>query len=125
MCWFCLLLRMGLGLVMAEAMACGCPVISSTNCGGDDLYTDGVEGFVVPIRDAKAIADRMQMLADQPELRREMGAAALKRVRSLGGWTDYGDQWEKLLLQLTSVELCAANRWFEPGLVMRDEGLSY
>ncbi|MGA8938981.1 MAG: glycosyltransferase family 4 protein, partial [Acidobacteriaceae bacterium] len=92
----------GFGLVMAEAMACGCPVISSTNCGGDDLYIDGVEGFVVPIRDATAIADRMQLLADQPDLRREMGAAALRKVRSLGGWTDYGDRWEKLLIQLTS-----------------------
>ena len=94
----------GLALVQAEAMACGCPVISSTNSGGDDLYTDGVEGFTVPIRDAKAIADRMQLLADQPQLRREMGLAALKRVRSVGGWMEYGDQWEKLLVELTSVK---------------------
>jgi hypothetical protein len=43
----------------------------------------------------------MQLLADQPELRREMGAAALRRVRSMGGWAEYGDRWEALLLQLT------------------------
>jgi glycosyltransferase involved in cell wall biosynthesis len=92
----------GFGLVMAEAMACGCPVISSTNTGGSDLYADGVEGFIVPIRDAKAIEERMQLLADQPILRGEMGAAALRRVRSMGGWTEYGDRWEELLLQLTS-----------------------
>jgi glycosyltransferase involved in cell wall biosynthesis len=87
---------------MAEAMACGCPVISSANTGGNDLYTEGVEGFTIPIRDAKAIADRMQLLADEPELRREMGAAALQRVRSTGGWTEYGNRWEQLLLELTS-----------------------
>jgi glycosyltransferase involved in cell wall biosynthesis len=92
----------GFGLVMAEAMACGCPVISSTNTGGSDLYTDGVEGFIVPIRDAKAIEDRMQMLADDPNLRREMGAAALRRVHSMGGWAEYGDRWEALLLKLTA-----------------------
>jgi alpha-maltose-1-phosphate synthase len=92
----------GFGLVMAEAMACGCPVISSANTGGNDLYTEGVEGFTIPIRDAKAIADRMQLLADEPELRREMGAAALQRVRSTGGWTEYGNRWEQLLLELTS-----------------------
>ena len=34
----------------------------------------------------KAIQDRMQLLADDPNLRREMGAAALRRVRSMGGW---------------------------------------
>jgi starch synthase len=92
----------GLALVQAEAMACGCPVIGSTNSGGDDLYTDGVEGFIVPIRDAKAIQDRMQLLADDPNLRREMGAAALRRVHSMGGWAEYGERWEQLLLQLTA-----------------------
>jgi alpha-maltose-1-phosphate synthase len=92
----------GLALVQAEAMACGCPVIGSTNTGGDDLYTDGVEGFIVPIRDAQAITDRMQRLADEPELQRTMREAALRRVQSMGGWTEYGDRWERLLLQLTS-----------------------
>jgi len=92
----------GLALVQAEAMACGCPVIGSTNTGGDDLYTDGVEGFIVPIRDAQAITDRMQMLADEPELQRTMRAAALRRVQSMGGWTEYGDRWERLLFELTS-----------------------
>ncbi len=92
----------GFGLVMAEAMACGCPVISSTNTGGDDLYTDGVEGFIIPIRDARAITDRMQLLADEPELQRTMRTAALRRVQSMGGWTTYGDRWEELLLELTS-----------------------
>jgi glycosyltransferase involved in cell wall biosynthesis len=91
-----------LALVQAEAMACGCPVIGSTNSGAEDLYTDGVEGFIVPIRDARAIEERMQLLADKPELQREMGAAALRRVRSIGGWAEYGDRWEELLLQLTS-----------------------
>ena len=92
----------GLALVQAEAMACGCPVIGSTNSGGDDLYTDGVEGFIVPIRDPQAIQDRMQLLADDPNLRREMGAAALRRVQSMGGWKEYGDRWEELLLRLTA-----------------------
>ena len=92
----------GLALVQAEAMACGCPVIASTNTGGDDLYTDGVEGFIVPIRDTKELTKRMQLLADDPELRRSMSEAALRRVEALGGWTRYGDQWEKLLLELTS-----------------------
>jgi len=91
----------GFGMVMAQAMACGCPVICSTNTGGPDLLTDGVEGFVVPIRDAEPIALRLQELADDPERQRAMGAAALERVRRLGGWSDYGDRWEALLRKLT------------------------
>jgi starch synthase len=91
----------GFGLVLTEAMACGCPAISSTNTGGEDLYTDGVEGFIVPIRDAGAIAERMQRMADDPALQGEMRAAALRKVRTIGGWAEYGAQWEALLRGMT------------------------
>ena len=91
----------GLALVQAQAMACGCPVICSTNTGGEDLFTDTVEGFVVPIRDPAALTDRMQRLANDPNLQRTLREAALRRVQSIGGWKDYGDRWERLLLSLT------------------------
>jgi glycosyltransferase involved in cell wall biosynthesis len=87
----------GLALVQAQAMACGCPVVCSTNTGGEDLFSDDVEGFIVPIRDPIALADRMQRLADDPGLQQQMREAALKRVRSIGGWKEYGDRWENLL----------------------------
>ncbi len=91
----------GLALVQAQALACGCPVICSTNTGGEDLFSDGVEGFIVPVRDPTALADRMQRLADDPALQETMREAALNRVQSIGGWTDYGDRWEALLRKLT------------------------
>ena len=50
----------GFGLVLGQAMACGCPVIASTNTGAEDLFSDGVEGFIVPIRDPEALRVRMQ-----------------------------------------------------------------
>ena len=90
----------GMALVQAEAMACGCPVIASTNTGADDLFTDGVEGFIVPIRDSEAILERMQQLADDPLLAGEMRAKSLLRVQSMGGWKEYGDRWEHLLSTL-------------------------
>jgi alpha-maltose-1-phosphate synthase len=90
----------GLALVQGQAMACGCPVIATTNTGSEDLFTDGVEGFIVPIRDVHALRDRMQQLAEDPQLQCRMGEAALKRVRNLGGWRYYGDQWETLLKKL-------------------------
>jgi glycosyltransferase involved in cell wall biosynthesis len=90
----------GLALVQGQALACGCPVLCSTNTGGEDLFTDGVEGFIVPIRDAPALTQRMQQLADDPALQQRMSHAALARVRTLGGWGDYGNRWEALLHQL-------------------------
>jgi alpha-maltose-1-phosphate synthase len=92
----------GWGMVMGQAMACGCPVISSDHTGGPDLYTHGVEGFIVPIRSAEAIAESLQQLADDPSLRQAMREAALQRVKSLGGWGDYGAQYAAFLKQLTT-----------------------
>jgi glycosyltransferase involved in cell wall biosynthesis len=87
----------GLALVQGQALACGCPVIASTNTGSEDLFSDGVEGFIVPIRDPDALRARMQQLADDPQLQLQMREAALKRVRDLCGWQQYGDSWVSLL----------------------------
>ena len=92
----------GFGLVITEAMACGCAVIASENTGGPDVIDDGVEGFIIPIRDPGAIADRLQRLADEPDLLASMGKAAQQRVRSVGGWDAYGDTYEHLARSLTS-----------------------
>lgn len=90
----------GFGMVQGEAMACGCPVLATSNSGAENLFTDGVEGFIVPPRDAVAITDRLQRLVDDPTLQQRMSAAALDRVQHLGGWNDYGDRWAQLLQQL-------------------------
>jgi len=91
----------GLALVQVQALACGCPVVATTATGAEDLFTDGIEGFIVADRDSAALADRLQQLADDPALRKEMSAAALARVTTLGGWDQYGDQWDRLLHALT------------------------
>jgi alpha-maltose-1-phosphate synthase len=91
----------GFGLVMAQAMACGCPVIGSEHTGAPDLLTNGVDGFVVPIRSGAAIAERLQQMADDPLLQQRMSEAAMVRVQSLGGWQEYGSQYVEFLKQLT------------------------
>jgi len=81
----------GFGMVMAEAMACGLPVIHSKHTGGADLVESGVTGFEVPVRDPAALAEAIQVLFDDRERCRAMGQAALAKARSLGGWDAYGD----------------------------------
>lgn len=92
----------GFGLVMAQAMACGTVVIASDNTGGFDLFTNGVEGFTIPIRSPRAICDRLTQLADDSGLRQRMSDEAVKRVQSLGGWKDYGERMAALLEQLVA-----------------------
>jgi starch synthase len=93
----------GLALVQAQAMACGCPVIASQNTGAHDLFTDGKEGFIVPCRDSSAIASRLQQLADNPELRLGMSEAALQRVKSFGGWEQYGETMYRIFSEVSSL----------------------
>lgn len=93
-------LEEGLAMVQGEAMACGCPVIASTNTGAADLFTDGVEGFIVPIRAVDKLAQRMQELADDDNLRKQMSEAAMLRVQSLGGWDTYGTKFKELIDKL-------------------------
>lgn len=94
----------GFGMVQSEAMACGCPVIATTSTGAENLFTDGVEGFIVAPRDSCALADRLQQLADDTLLQQRMSAAALERVQHIGGWNDYGDRWAQLLRELCNSE---------------------
>jgi glycosyltransferase involved in cell wall biosynthesis len=76
----------GMALVVGEAMAHGKPVVTTVNSGADELIEEGREGFLVPIRDPAALADRLQRLADDPALCRQMGAAATRRAGEWSGW---------------------------------------
>lgn len=70
----------GISNAVLEAMACGLPVVT-TDCGGmREAVTDGVEGFVVPVRDPAAMAEALRKLALNPELREAMGARARERI---------------------------------------------
>jgi len=91
----------GLALVQAQALACGCPVLATEAAGSEDLFTNGVEGFILPGPEVELFAGRMQQLADDPSLQQRMSEAALLRVHTLGGWSTYGDRWVELLHRLT------------------------
>jgi glycosyltransferase involved in cell wall biosynthesis len=91
----------GLAMVMAQAMACGCPVIASSNTGAEDLMTDGIEGYILKVRDVSGLTDKLQQLADEPRLRDAMGNKALQKVRIIGGWRDYGDKAMEIYMNLT------------------------
>lgn len=91
----------GLALVQGQAMACGCPVIATAATGAEDLFTDGVEGFILADTNVEALALRMQQLVEDPDLRQSMSNASLSRVATIGGWNRYGDLWENFLYSLT------------------------
>ena len=66
---------------VAEAMACGLPVVTSAFAGVSSLLHDGTDGFVLQDpRDADTLAKLLRMFVDQRELRSRIGEAAAKTV---------------------------------------------
>jgi glycosyltransferase involved in cell wall biosynthesis len=83
----------GLALVIAQAMACGLPVIATEATGVRELITDGVEGVVVPDPpDAQTLAEAMDSVLADSDRAQAMGVAARRKVESFGGWDRYGLQ---------------------------------
>jgi starch synthase len=88
---FCLpTLEEGMALVQGEALSFGLPIITTTNSGGDELVTDGLEGFIVPIRDAAAIHQKLMVLGSDKKLLYKMKLAAQKKAATLNGWDASG-----------------------------------
>jgi alpha-maltose-1-phosphate synthase len=73
----------GLALVQLEAMACGIPLITTPNAGGSDIVTDGVEGFVVPIRDVGVLQEKLEWCYRHPLELAQMGRAARQKAQHL------------------------------------------
>jgi alpha-maltose-1-phosphate synthase len=79
----------GFGLVLLEAMAMGLPIIATPHTAAPDLIDDGQEGFLVPIRSAPAIAEKLEHLHRDRTLINAMGARAAARAATFT-WENYG-----------------------------------
>jgi glycosyltransferase involved in cell wall biosynthesis len=98
---FCLpSLEEGFGLVILQAMACGLPVVTTTETGGSDAGIDGRDLMLVPPADAASLAAALLCLAEDGSRREEMGAHARAAVSAGFGWADYGRRAVELYTRL-------------------------
>jgi glycosyltransferase involved in cell wall biosynthesis len=79
----------GFGLTQVEAMACGLPVITTPNSGS--VVRDGFDGFIVPIRDSEALAEKIELLSSDPDLLQWMSKNARQRAQEFS-WKKYGER---------------------------------
>lgn len=85
------------GVAAVEALSCGVPVIAGAVDGFKEVLRDGQTGFLVPPGDAAALADRMVTLAQNPVLRKQMGAAGRADVQARFEWVDCVSRMEQAL----------------------------
>lgn len=72
--------REGLPKTLIEAAACALPLVTTDAPGCREVVTDGVDGLLVPIRDAQALADAIARLHDDPALAVRLGQAAHEKA---------------------------------------------
>jgi len=87
----------GFGLVILEAMSQGLPVIATEHTAGPDLIEEGRSGFIVPIRSAQAIAEKLDLLASDPGLLSDMKIAA-RETAERHSWAQYRARLAEVVL---------------------------
>jgi len=75
--------REGFGLAVAEAMACGLPVVATDCSAIPELIDEGKGGFLCSVGDVEAFAEKINLLSDSPELRHEMGEYNRAKVEKM------------------------------------------
>jgi len=72
--------REGVPKVLIEAAACGKPIVTTDVPGCREIVHEGSNGFLTPIRDAKAVADALKKLIESTDLRNQMGTRGCELV---------------------------------------------
>jgi glycosyltransferase involved in cell wall biosynthesis len=92
-----------LGIVFAEAMSFGLPIIA-TNVGGiPELVADGENGLLVPPGDIDSLADAIDKLASDAELRERFGRSGYEKSKKLNTWADCGEVIFQYLQQIEEI----------------------
>jgi glycosyltransferase involved in cell wall biosynthesis len=99
----------GFGLPAAEAMACGLPVVATSGGALPEVVEDGVTGILVPPADARALAEAMDNLMRDAQLRRRMGHAGRQRILEKFSWRKAALQTEAVYKQVCQPSPAAAS----------------
>jgi glycosyltransferase involved in cell wall biosynthesis len=96
--------REGLSLAVLEAMACGLPVVASNCSSLPEQIEDGKGGFLCPVGDVKAFADKINLLAESGDIRREMGEYNRAKVEKLFTLEKMAAGYQKLFEEVLTKE---------------------
>ena len=90
---------------LMEAQAKGLPVVATKICGIPEVVVNGKTGFLVPERDAEALADRLNYLIEHPEVREKFGRFGRKFVEENFNIKKLNKQLERIYLDILRRQL--------------------
>jgi glycosyltransferase involved in cell wall biosynthesis len=92
----------GISNAMLEALASGLPVIVTDVGGTKELIEDGKNGYIVPLRDAEAIAAAIQKMIDNPEARALMSRENRQKAESMS-WKNVAEKYREIYEKISFV----------------------
>ena len=72
--------REGVPKSLIDVCAVGRPIVTTNSIGCKDVVDDGVNGFLIPIKDSEALADKLRILIEDKDLRVKMGKASREKA---------------------------------------------
>ena len=87
----------GLGLVMVEAMGCGCPVIASDLPAVRDVINHGETGYLTEVVNSNALSAALEFLLIQEITRQYLSTQALQYIKNYFNWQSVTQQYQKLI----------------------------
>jgi glycosyltransferase involved in cell wall biosynthesis len=72
--------REGVPKSLIDACAVGRPIVTTNSIGCKDVVDDGVNGFLIPVRNSEALAEKLGILIENKELRVKMGKASREKA---------------------------------------------
>lgn len=107
----------GYGLVLAQAQAAGLPVLTTPHSAGPDMLVEGESGWIVPIRDPAAIADRLRWCVSHRTALASMADRVAERFRPRD-WSAVAADFEALARPRSEVRQAPLDRLASDGLAV-------
>lgn len=93
----------GFGLVILEALSYGIPVITTSNSAGPDILTEGVDGFIIPIKNVEALSQKILWCYEHREELRAMRENAKNTAKKFS-WENYEAQITQIISKILKVK---------------------
>lgn len=90
-------------LVVLEAMACGLPVVSTSEGGIPDIVVEGETGFLVQRKNVEALVEKVELLIRDGNLREQLGRAGKARFMELYSMETFEDNFVRILKNAASM----------------------
>lgn len=95
-------LEEGLSMVIPQLLACAVPMIVTPNTGGENIVTDGYNGFIIPVRSPQAIAEKIELLYHDKQKLLAMKQNATEVIKKSFTWDDYGNRYNDFINKLVA-----------------------